>query len=294
MTDVLKINGVGTASNLLKADGVALANLLKWNGLAFPSGVDADAQTFIDACHTAGHDLTANEQTYLNTLVVDLKAAGVWTKCIAIYPMVGGDAKSVVINLKNPGTFNLTLLGSPTVDDNGIDFNGTTQYAKTGIIPSSHLSLNDVHIGVYIREKVIAQQIDIGSGDTAKSTYLNILSCYNNGTNDRYISSLNQASGAGNVYLISDSRGDWLAVRRASNDVEQYRNGASVDTDTGVSNALGDYELYLGARNTDGSAANFSTRQQAFATVGTKLTDTEATNRYNAIQDFQTSLGRNI
>lgn len=289
MPDVLKVDGVGTASNVLKIDGVALANLLKWNGVAFPSGVDADAATFIAACHTAGHDLTANEQTYLNTLVVDLKAAGVWTKCIAIYPIIGGVAATVVINLKNPGTYNLTLIGSPTVSDNGIDWNGSSQYAKTGIIPSSHLSQDDCHISYYSRDDISFTSVDMGASDDG--SFKNALQLTSG--NASTILSCRVNCDTAVTKEVSDSLGFSCANRQASDNFDVWRSSSKTDG-TQASTGLCGYELYIGAKNGGGNANYRSNRECAFATIGTKLTDTEAGDMYSAIQDFQTSLGRQV
>jgi hypothetical protein len=59
---------------------------------------DTDAQSFITAA-----SLTDTTQTNaVNDLVLDLKAAGLWTKISTLYPMVGGNATSHKFNLKDP------------------------------------------------------------------------------------------------------------------------------------------------------------------------------------------------
>jgi hypothetical protein len=52
--------------------------------------------------------------------------------------------------------------------------------------------------------------------------------------------------------------------------------------------------LYLGAWNENGTAAKFSDRQCAFASIGDGLTDTQASDFYTAVQAFQTTLSRNV
>ena len=56
-------------------------------------GNDADAQAFITASGISGTEATA-----INTLVVNLKSANIWTKMKALYPMVGGTATSCKFN----------------------------------------------------------------------------------------------------------------------------------------------------------------------------------------------------
>jgi len=46
--------------------------------------------------------------------------------------------------------------------------------------------------------------------------------------------------------------------------------------------------------NSLGVASGYSTKQCAFATIGYGLTDAEVTVLTNAVQSFQTSLGRQV
>ena len=56
--------------------------------------------------------------------------------------------------------------------------------------------------------------------------------------------------------------------------------------------------IILGALNNNGIGTPiptaYSPREQAFASIGDGLTDAEATAFYNAVQAFQTSLGRQV
>ena len=61
---------------------------------------DPDAQLFFNAQSTAGVTLTTTQMNAVNQWVVDAKAASIWTKFKAVYPMVGGTATSHKFNLK--------------------------------------------------------------------------------------------------------------------------------------------------------------------------------------------------
>jgi hypothetical protein len=89
--------------------------------------VDPDAQAFI----TAASITDPTQQSAINTLVVDLKGYSIWTKFKAIYPIVGGVASSHAVNLKTPGTFNLSFATGVTHSANGMVSNGSTGYADT-------------------------------------------------------------------------------------------------------------------------------------------------------------------
>ena len=66
---------------------------------------DPDVQSFI----TAAALTDTTQKSALDDLVLDLKAAGLWTKMKALYPIVGGVAASHAVNLKTPGTYNLSF-----------------------------------------------------------------------------------------------------------------------------------------------------------------------------------------
>jgi hypothetical protein len=52
--------------------------------------------------------------------------------------------------------------------------------------------------------------------------------------------------------------------------------------------------MFLACYNSSGSAAEFSTKQTAWASIGDGLTDTDAANLYSLVQTFQTTLSRQI
>jgi hypothetical protein len=54
--------------------------------------------------------------------------------------------------------------------------------------------------------------------------------------------------------------------------------------------------VYFGASNvsTSNTAFYFSPRENAFASIGDGLTDTQATALYNAVQTFNTTLSRQV
>ena len=95
-------------------------------------GYDADAQAFITATGISGTNATATNQ-----LVLDLKAANIWTKMKAIYPFVGNTSASQKYNLKDSrdldAAYRLTFFGGGTFSANGYQCNGTNSYGNTFI-----------------------------------------------------------------------------------------------------------------------------------------------------------------
>ena len=85
--------------------------------------------------------------------------------------------------------------------------------------------------------------------------------------------------------------------RNTSTEMITYRNGSQIGIDTSADGtaALPTIVAYLSAFNNAGTAANFSSKQLAFATIGSKLaTSTENSNFYTVVQAYQTALSRNV
>jgi hypothetical protein len=246
---------------------------------------DTDAQAFFTA--TGISDTT--QKNAVDALVVSLKADGIWTKCIAIYPFVGGTSATHAVNLKNPGTYDISWSGTVTHDSNGITGNGTDGYGNTGITPSSHLTLNDTHASLYCRT---------GGGSTDN---MHDFGCID-GSNTWRLSLRFFDSFSSVIYgaAINNSRataaGFGIQTRRSNIDHEIYWNGTSQTTQTtdNTGSARPGQPLYICCRNVDGTANTFSSRNYAFCSVGSGLTDTEAGNFATRVETFQDALSRGV
>jgi hypothetical protein len=267
------------------ARGISVTNINKPVGITY----DADAQAFITASGISGTEATATNQ-----LVIDLKAANIWTKFKSIYPVVGGSASSHAVNLKQPGTFNLSFATGWTHSSTGMTPNGAT-YANTNIIPSISLSLNSLHISFYSRTNANPGGIMSGAINTSQGCAIQA-SVY--GTNNGSIfDSYNSTLGAGRLLgsNVADSRGFAVFSRSSSSSSKIFwnsvQNGAITTTGGALPNT---YSMFIGARNQDGTGSTFDNRQCAFASIGDGLTDAEALSFYNAVQTYQTTLGRQV
>jgi len=101
------------------------------NPYSFGVAYDPDAQAFFTASGLTG----ATNLNAVNQLVLDLKAASIWTKMKAIYPFVGGTAALHKWNLKDPrdldAAYRLVFNGGWTHSSTGALPNGTNAYANT-------------------------------------------------------------------------------------------------------------------------------------------------------------------
>ena len=248
------------------------------------SGIDADAQAFITAA-----SITDNTQkSAINTLVTQLKTYGIWTKLKAVYPFVGGSASAHKFNLKDPrdvdAAFRLTFNGGWTHSATGALPNGTTAYAITNLVPSFALSQNSTHISSYSRtnnNSTTPLISDIG----VASDLLNIWPRYS-GTNDVYMRV--NSSPTSPLTTSATSTGLYVANRISSTETRNRINTSSF-TQSSTSTGLTNSNIWLSRQGTA-----YDNREQAFASIGDGLTDTEAANFYTAIQAYQTTLGRAV
>ncbi len=260
---------------------------LRVKGVAASNPVDADAQAFI----TAAGITDTTQKSAINTLVVNLKAYGIWTKMKALYPMVGGTASSHKFNLKDPRdldvAFRLTFSGGITHTSNGVQGNGINGYANTNL-SQSLLSQNSTHLSFYSRTNINTNQAEIGIHNGS----YNLIQIRVNGTGYYLINT----PGLPTV-SETDSRGFFIGNRQSSNDIDVWKNGVKKLNGTTVSGVVGNGNLFILAYNNiagGGGASSFSTKQCAFSSIGDGLTDAEATNFNTAIQAFQTTLGRQV
>jgi hypothetical protein len=261
------------------------------NPYSFGVAYDPDAQAFITA---AG--LTDNTQkSAINTLVLSLKANNIWQKFKAIYPFVGGTATTHKFNLINPAdtnaAFRLVFSGGWTHSSTGATPNGINAYADTFLVPNTILTQNSTHVSYYSRINSNLTEIEVGAsnGPNAADDKLVLeirtsgVTYYNINSTTTYIS-----------HADTDSKAFYIGNRTASNVVNGWRNSSKLATGTTASTTPSTAKVYLGAFNRVGSVVFYSTKQCAFASIGDGLTDTDAGNFYTAVQNFNTSLSRQV
>lgn len=257
---------------------------------------DADAQALFDAAEIT----STTVKNAVNTLILDFKASGFWTTCGAIYGMAGDNvqqtyASQYKFNWKNPldtdAAFRLSFTNTPTCDANGIDFNGLNQYADTHIVPSTDLSLNDVHSSYYSRSNLDGN-FDIGVIGVNSLQEFAMIIKRPGGT---YYSIVYDESGSLITGTLSDGSGYFMNSRISSTSHEFYRNGSSFASNTSANAGTRPaFSIFLAAENNSGSPGGYSTKQCAFASFGTGVSSSLAASTYTSIQTYQTALSRNV
>jgi hypothetical protein len=251
------------------------------------SGTDPDALAFFARVTAAGGTLSANEQTAVNTLVVQMKLDGIWTKMKAIYPMVGASAAACAQNLKS-ASFTGVFNGGWTFSSTGVTGNGTNGFFDTLFVISDNLSFDSASFTIYkgsVQSAIVAE-FGVNLGDnTGTGLYLN------NGFGHLNTFITNQA------FSSSLTAGNYILNRPNGTTKKLFRNGVLFETksDTALNLNYGTRRLYLSGRNDNNAGAAFvSNTQTRFFSIGEGFSDTEANNFYISIQSFQTTLSRNV
>ncbi|CAB4157601.1 hypothetical protein UFOVP693_35 [uncultured Caudovirales phage] len=275
--------------------------------MAAPAGgYDPDAQAYIDAVIAAGGTLSSPNQDAINTLFVDLKTAGVYAKTVMMYPYTGNTQNSNAIEGLNPGTNNITfntVTGSWTFNSNGAT-PALQGWATNGVYLNTVLTTNNAAIFTYLggTDNPFSGDyvIDFGTADNLGVNGLNGL-IGGSSQPDQNSYFYNNDGGATRIVISSSSIpngiGAILINRTSANLFNVWRNGTKLATDTDTNGGVlpSVNPLYMPAPPFVIDYVNkYSSRRHQFDWVGEGLNDTEATDLYTIVNDFQTALGRNV
>jgi hypothetical protein len=264
-----------------------------YNRLAFLGGLDPNASAFLTA--TGITDPTI--QGAINSLCVDLKTYGVWSKMKAIYPFVGGTATTHKFNLKDSrdldAAFRLAFNGGWTHNSNGVTPNGVNAFANTFLNTSTNLIKTSVNLSVYSRTNSnLGNAYEIGNSSNLAGTLDPTFLITRYSTNLSYIG-IADASFSTSI-ASTDSRGFFSGGTNGSTTQKLFKNGSLIKTGTAGAGSLANQSLYISGSNNAGNLSTASNKQLAFATIGDGLTDDDSANLYYSVQKFQTTLGRQV
>lgn len=243
---------------------------------------DASYQAVLDRATALGYAKpSALQQAKQNKLVLDLKAAGIWSLLDIFYVYAtDGDSDFATLNWKEPSSFQCTKVNAPSFTTNaGFNGNGTSSYLNTNWSPGtngSNYTQNSAGFGCYIHTNVSETRVDFG---TTNATFANL---FTRTTSDAISTAVN-AGGAITV-TNTNSVGLYHIKRTGSNAQEIWKNGINLLTTTGASGARPTGTVYVCAYNNSGSPALYSTKQIGMMWWGAPLTGLEAAfdNAWNA------------
>jgi hypothetical protein len=249
---------------------------------------DADACAFLAA--TGITDPTTADA--LDDLVIAAKAHGWWSKCIAIYPFVGGTATTHKYNLKDPrdldAAFRLTVTGSYTHNANGITGDGGSAYGDTHIVGSTSLTGNDFHASIWSATNSAADVGDFGAVNASVTQGLLLYAKLSSGN----AVARNPDIASDVTVAVANSTGYYDMTRTGSSSLELYKNGSVIGSNATSSGSFSAFNIYISAVNYTGGPIQYSARNYKFFTIGTSTNSTVAGDMYNDIAAFQTALGR--
>ena len=212
----------------------------------------------------------------LDLFIVTLKAAGIWALCDVIYlPATNGDSDFACYNLKDPSTFKLTKVNSPTFTSlQGFTGNGSSSYLESTFVPLNdgvNYTLNNAGFGGYLRQlnsslseafigiqnvntEVVQTTIRINSGTGLSNSYSTGLNSYN---------------------------------RPSSSLLNLYKNGSFISSGASAASSVPSGNLKFMVR---ANVSFFSDNQLSFMYLGADLTS-QASDIYSAIQTYMTAIG---
>ena len=257
-----------------------------WGGGA-PPAFDADAQAFFDRVTAASGSLNTTEQNAVNTLVVQMKADGIWDSMKAIYPMVGASAAACSQNLKSSSFTGSFSSGWTFASTGASTVKGAGSFMDTNLLANTELSSADSHLSYYCRSSLLDNSNVLLGNNGIDSAWIGLY----RGAN-LYYSALSSAFSSVSILGIS-TVAFWLSNKINPNTLQFIRNSVILDTKTVTETTFASTQnIYL---NNFNSASTFSSGAEcAFASIGNSFTDTQAANFYTAVQAFQTTLNRQV
>lgn len=257
---------------------------------------DADAQAFF----TAAGITDGAQKDAVNDLTIALKDFGIWTKCLGIYPFVGGSAATHKFNLKDPrdldAAYRLGFSGGLTHSATGTLPNGSTGYANTFIVPSTAMTNNDTHWSFYSRtDTITGGGVDIGAQAPAGAAFPQFF-IRTSAAGGSDVLADSYTGGSRIVAANPNAQGFYIDSVASGVSHKVFKNGAQLgSTATGSGDVtLVVVGLTIFAQNINGSIGAFSNRECAFASIGQGLSDAECANFNTAVQAFNTALSRAV
>jgi hypothetical protein len=267
----------------------------------FPQTLHPNVMAYVAAQTANGYSPSRTRVDALNNLVWGLVANGIWDKCQAIYPFLGGTtAAAQKWNIKDVqdtnGAFRLTFNGSWTFAETGIKTVTalSTNYARTYYTPSANATNDSGHLTAYIRNQFTGTGCVIGAINGFLATSVGFQIFASTGISGTTIQ-------ARNVTDISNygtsAAGMYSGNRSSSTSQEAYYNGLLKSQNSNASSLLSSAtsELTIAARNDGGFAMESPNNAEiAFTTIGQSLSALEQKFMYQIVQTYQTTLGRQV
>lgn len=253
---------------------------------------DVDVQLYIDS--SSNNDVVFLEA--LDIWVKEMKAAKLWDKFYAIYPLFGGDAYKTSWNLKDTSTYRTLWFGGVTFPVAGADFDGSTGYGDTQFsLGGIQTDIEDIHISFYTADNNNGlQNSPMGTTSFGSDDRLRI--AFDASTNNHYLDmwSNGDLSGRATVTSTIGPAGLYFGTSSSESDVRLYHDGTQVASNsfTRVNTDAPTDSVYIGAANVAGLANLFTTKALGFVTIGKNFTASEVSTFTVSTKKLLTAIGR--
>lgn len=224
----------------------------------------------------------------IDKLIKSLKAAGIWSKLDVLQMYAAPTAADAVVNWKSPGTYNATLVNSPTFTAN----RGITAEEAKGI----NSGFNPGDGGVY---KYLLNDCSIGLGYSGTNTGTTFFGVFD-GTNIIGFNDLKQLR-VNSSSLVTFTDGVFATAgilsfnRTNSSTVNGYKNGGTGEPKTLNSTAIPNFNIYVNSFNSSGSlvfsAVGIVTR---LFYAGGALTESEVMALSTALETYLDYIGAGV
>lgn len=232
----------------------------------------------------------STRKNLINSTITTLKSAGIWNRLNPFWMLAAHDAQAARLNWKNPSTFALTAVNSPTfTTDRGYAGNGSTSYLNTGWDPSNNgggiYTQNDAHIAVWNRtSRAINTSCALGQVTTGGA--INMFLRYTGGL---VFTRVNESTSSG--LAVAGSNGLTLGDRTDSTTVTIYKDGVSLgNPTTATSDVLSTTDLYIGGYNFGGTLVSPTSDEFAAVSFGASLGALQD-DYYTILQTYLTAVG---
>jgi hypothetical protein len=233
----------------------------------------------------------------IDLFVRTCKDAGFWGDLMEVYPFCGNDLATAMVKLKYVSNPLLTAVNMVAADyqetgaSGGIAGNGTTKYINSNF-PQNALLLA-AHMSVYLRENEAggATHYWFAANTNTPTIEQTILGTPNGSIQQGMLGSNSATASTGSA----PNAGFYYVERNSNTDLQLWYQGAQVATSaTACTPAYQNLNLFISARNVNGTSSNYSAKKISFCSTGVPLSAQEKPIFFNAVQALQTALTRNV
>ena len=255
---------------------------------------DPDAADYFTRIVASGSSISVDNKAAVNTLFLALKTQSIWTLISELYLFAGVDnLTGCLVKAKGSGSLsNTNFAGGDHNRTTGLLGNGSSKYLNTGLANNA-LSGTSNHIFVEGSGfETSGDRIPAGVYNGGPATTLFILDFYSASIFSRAYRSASGAIGA--VPRITTgliTSGSLCGTRTSASSASIYQNGSlSNNNTTSVSPAFSTRPIFVFALNNIGSPGGYTAARLRAVSIGSGLSDAQASSLNAAIATYMSSL----